>query len=252
MVPSNREQIATAVKGPSARQTISNLLVANDTLRRGAAAWARVLSARQAAETIRVISGIRDPVARSISIIIFMSDFYGHLNEPLNPRVTMTPEYVIEYLRENWRLVLEGRAPNGSFEWLLWYLTGAYRIWFAEELGVAFGVDVLTGEFTPGEAPQRITTSAADILIYRVEDMQPAAPGHSVLLEQASAFLGASVHAIRAFNTSSTRRSREISEAVRRRFSLPLYMLEAIYHEAVVRHFYSPDEIRLFTARWRE
>jgi len=252
MMPATREHIAAALNAPSGCQTIANMLVAKSTLRDGASAWARVQSAREGNETVRVISGIREPVSRSISIITFLADFYGHVDRPLNPRVPMTPEYVIESLRENWRRVLDRQEPRGTFEWLLWYLTGAYRTWFEEELGAAFGIDVLQTEFSREKASQRITTPAADVLIYRVEDMPPTAPGYMTLLAQASSFLGAPVRDVPVVNTSSTRRSREISAAVRQRFSLPEHMLAPIYDDPVIRHFYTADEISTFQARWRD
>jgi hypothetical protein len=252
MMPATRDRIAAALTGSPDCQTIANMLVAKSTLRDGASAWAQVLSARQGNETIRVISGMREPVSRSISVIIFLADFYGHVDRPLNPRVPMTPEYVIEVLRENWCRVLDRREPRGTFEWLLWFLTGAYRMWFAEELGAAFGVDVLQTKFLPEQGSQRITAPNADVLMYRVEDMQPTAPGHAALLAHASAFLGAPVRRVRVINTSATRRSRDISEAVRQRFSLPENLLAAIYDDPVIQHFYSADEIRVFKSRWRD
>jgi hypothetical protein len=252
MMPATREHIAAALNGPPDRRTIANMLIAKSTLRDGAATWARLLSARQANETIRVISGIREPVSRSISIILFLADFYGHVDRPLNPRVAMTPEYVIEFLRESWCLVLDRREPRGTFEWLLWYLIGAYRTWFAEELGAAFGVDVLQTEFSPGQASQRITAPAADVLIYRVEDMQPTAPGYSALLRQASAFLQGPIRAFPVVNTSTARRSHDVSEAVRGRFSLPAATLNRIYDDPIIRHFYSGQEIDGWIARWAD
>jgi Putative capsular polysaccharide synthesis protein len=252
MVPSNRERMTTAVKGPSAVPTISNMVMLNETLRRGAAAWERVLSARQTKAPVRVITGMRDPVARSISIIMYMADFLGHVNRALNPRVALTPEYVIEYLRENWRLVLEREEPQASFEWLLWYLTGAYRTWFAEELQTAFGVEVQQGRFDFARGCQRISTPTLDLLVFRVEDMQPAAPAYRALLTEASAFLQAPLQAFPTANTSSARRSREVSEAVRARFSLPGGMLREIYDNPVTRHFYTEQEIANLVARWRD
>jgi hypothetical protein len=51
-------------------------------------------------------------------------------------------------------------------------------------------------------------------------------------------------------NTSTTRRSRALSEEVRRQFWLPDEMLDAIYGEPVVQHFYDRDEILAFKQRW--
>jgi len=252
MMPANRERIMAAVNRPAADRSIANMVMLNETLRRGATAWEGLLAARQAHGTVRVISGIRDPVARSVSIIMYMADFFGHVDRPLHPRGALTPEYVIEYLRENWRLVLDQREPRGSFEWLLWYLTGAYRTWFSEELAAAFGVDVRQTRFDANQACERISVPGLDLLIYRVEDMAPAAPSHSSLVAHASDFLQAQIQGFPAVNSSTLRRSREVSETVRRRFTLPAAMLAGIYGDPIVRHFYSGEEIATFIARWRE
>jgi hypothetical protein len=250
VMPTNRERLETVFRWPAARQTVANMMFPRDLVRSGAAAWERIEAARHDRQAVRVLSGMRDPVARSVSILLFMRDFYGHVSRPLNPRVGVDAGYMIECLQENWKFVLERREPDQSFEWLLWYLTGVYRSWFAEELGAAFGIDVLDGSFQRQEGAQRIRTAGADIFVYRFEDMTPEAPGHARLLEQASAFLEVPLSELPNVNTSSTRRSRELSSEVRRRFRLPADMLDAIYGEPIVRHFYSDGEIEAFKKRW--
>jgi hypothetical protein len=250
VLPCNRERIAAAYGLPAAQQTIANMLLPRQLLRSGASAWAQIESALQRKEKIRVISGMRDPIARSISLIVFMADFYGHVSCPLSPRAPLSADYVVSYLQENWRWVLEHREPDQTFEWLLWYLTDAFRTWFASELGAAFGVDILKGAFRAQEAVQRLSTSSADIFIYRVEDMLPASFGYPRLLAGASTFLETTVAGFPNFNTSTARRSRALSEEVRRQFWLPDEMLDTIYGEPVVQHFYSRDEILAFRQRW--
>jgi hypothetical protein len=250
VLPSNRDRIAAVFSLPPAQQTIANMLMPRALLRTGASAWAQIESARQGRENIRVVSGTRDPVARSISLTVYMADFFGHVSCPLSPRADLSADYVVSYLQETWRLVLERREPDQTFEWLLWYMTDGFRSWFASELGVVFGVDVLKGAFERQEATQRMNTSSADVLIYRIEDMRPEASGYARLLAQANTFLGTSLNSFPNVNTSTTRRSRGLSEEVRRQFWLPDEMLDAIYGEPVVQHFYDRDEILAFKQRW--
>jgi hypothetical protein len=226
------------------------MMFPKNLLRLATSVWEQLESAQRRRERIRVVSGMRDPVARSISLIVFMCDFYGHVSRPLSPRTDVSPDYVIAALQENWRLVLERREPEATFEWLLWYLTDGFRSWFSDELGAAFGVDVLKSEFRRPESMQRMSTSSADIFIYRVEDMFPEAVGYDPLLAQASTFLETTFTAFPNVNTSSTRRSRALSAEVRRQFWLPDAMLDAIYSEPVVQHFYDPDEILAFKKQW--
>lgn len=249
-LPSNRDRMAAVFGLPAAQQTTANMLMPRALLRMGASAWAQIESLRQRREKIRVVSGMREPVARSVSLVIYMADFFGHVSCPLNPRADMSADYVVSYLQETWRWVLERREPDRTFEWLLWYMTDGFRTWFASELGAVFGVDVLEGAFEKQQAMQRMSTSEADVLIYRVEDMRPEASGYARLLAQASTFLETTLTAFPSINTSTTRRSRALSEEVRRHFWLPDEMLDAIYGEPVVQHFYNRDEILAFKQRW--
>jgi len=249
-LPRNRERIEAVHGLPSAQQTIANMLMARQMLRAGASGWAQIQSALQRQEKIRIVSGMRDPIARSISLIVFMADFYGHVSCPLSPRAPMSADYVVSYLQENWRWVLERREPDQTFEWLLWYLTDAFRTWFGSELRAVFGVDVLGGSFRSSDAAQRMSTSSADVFIYRVEDMVPEAPGYARLLAHASEFLGTTLVSFPSINTSTARRSRALSEEVRRQFWLPDEMLDTIYGEPVVQHFYNRAEILAFKQRW--
>jgi hypothetical protein len=246
----NLERVKAVYNRPAEQQTIANMMFPRNLLRAGAAAGKALAAACEKRERIRVASGMRDPVARSISLIIFFRDFYGHISRPLNPKVTLSADYVIAALQENWRWVLECREPEQTFEWLLWYMTGAFRTWFAEEMSSAFGVDVLEDAFPVAEGTQKINTSSAEIFFYRMEDMFPEAPAYRALLAEASAFLETPLDLFPSVNTSWTRRSREISAEVRRRFWLPSDMLDAIYSEPAVRHFYTDDEIAAFRKRW--
>jgi hypothetical protein len=69
-------------------------------------------------------------------------------------------------------------------------------------------------------------------------------------LAEASKFLEAALTEFPVANTSGARRSRALSEEVRRQFWLPGEMLDAIYSEPVVQHFYSRDEIAAFKRSW--
>jgi hypothetical protein len=250
LVPRNLERIQAAFNLPPAQQTIANMLLPRNLLRLGPSVRRQLEAARASHAKIRIVSGMRDPVARSISLIVFLCDFYGHTYRPLSPRVEVSPEYVITVLQDNWRFVLERREPPETFEWLLWYLTDAFRTWFTDELGNALEVDALRGKFQRQDGTQRISTELADILIYRVEDMFPEAPLYARLLEQASTFLGTPLSSFPRVNTSDTRRSREISVALRRQFWLPADMLDAIYGEPAVQHFYDRDEVLAFKRLW--
>jgi hypothetical protein len=250
VMPSNLERIEAAIHDPARRQTISNMVVPNYILRSGRQARVRIDEARQSGEQVRVITGMRDPVARSISLIVFFADFVGHTERPLRHRTPLSADVVIATLQEIWTAVLERREPDGTFEWLLWFLVGAYRNWFREELAPAFDADVFGTVFNRETASQRIKTPVAELLAYRVEDMTPDSPLCSRLLDQAGEFLGAPISSFPNVNMSEARGSRAVSDEVRQRLRMSAEMIDAIYDDATVRHFYTSDEIAAFKVRW--
>lgn len=251
MAPANRRRIAAAYDMPETSRTIANMVMPRNLLRTGAAAWDGLSAARLRQERIRVVAGMRDPVARSVSLILFMADFYGHNSRPLGPHVAMSADYVADTLLETWRAVLERREPATTFEWLLWYLTGAFQTWFSEEFGAVHGVDLLAGAARPWGGTHRIDTAGLEILLYRAEDVAPSAPGHADLLATASAFLGMPLGGFPSVNTSDTRRSRLLSAEVRDRFRLPGELVDAIYDAPIVRYFYRDNDIAAFKRRWQ-
>ena len=252
MVPANRARIAAAYDVPDPRSTIANMLMPRNLLRAGAAAWDGLAIARERGERIRVVAGMRDPVARSISMMVFMIDFYGHTVRPLSARADVSAQYVIDTLAQTWRDVIERREPDSTFEWFLWFMTGAFRGWFSEEFTAAYGIDLLALTPRSWSGSRRIDTGDLEILLYRAEDMAPSATEHADLLRRASAFLDTSLAGFPKVNTSDTRRSKSLSAEVQNRFRLPRVLIDAIYDAPIVRYFYRDDEIAGFRERWLE
>jgi hypothetical protein len=246
-----RDRLAEILERPAPYQTIANPIMARDQLRRGTATLARIEDCRRAGETIRIITGVRDPLPRSISSLMFNADFYGHTDRPISMRAGATPEYLNRALRDIWASVFSEVEPAQSFEALARYSTGLYRTWFTDELKGVFGVDVMTTAF-PATGPQLLSGSGVEVLAYRAEDMAPDAPSHRALLAAAGEFLGLPVRAFPQANTAQTRRSHPLYAALCERFRLPASLIDRIYGHEVVRHFYSPPEIASFKARWAE
>jgi hypothetical protein len=246
----NRRRIESAFAAPEPQQTIANMLLPRNLLRVGASTDSAVTALRARGEKVRVITGMRDPVARSISLLLFMADFYGHVSKPLNPRAAMDPDYLIEALRDLWEGVLNNSEPRDTFAWLAWFLTGAYRNWFDDELKASFAVDIFDTPFPRFGGAQIMGNSGAQLFVYRVEDMALDAPAHAMLIESARDFLGTPMNCLPSVNTGATRRSRGLSAEVAGRFSLPARWLDEIYAQRAVRHFYDSGEIQAFKRRW--
>jgi hypothetical protein len=246
----NLQSIAAILAVAPPDNTIVNPYMARSILRSGNRAVANIRAGRELGQRIRVITGMRDPVARSLSLLAFFADFCGHSSRSLSARDGADAHAVCALLVELWRLVLARTAPAGSFERLLWHMMGAYRNWFSEELATVFDADIYSSPFPQGGGVQHLRGHDAQILVYRAEDMHPGAPPRSVVLDAARQFLGAPGAALTAVNTAATRRSYPLYVQARNLFHLPAAMLDEIYDEPVIRHFYGAREIAGFKLQW--
>jgi len=239
-----------SVLAPSPHNNSSRPYMARQILRAGRQGRAAVAKARRDGRQIRVITGMRDPVARSISLMFFFADFCGHADLVLSARDDANPDDVCAVLVDLWQAVLTQRVPEGSFERLLWLMMGGYRTWFTEELAATFELDVFAKPFPAGGGAQQLQGRGVDLLLYRAEDLPSDAPAHLTAIQTASAFLRTPSLGLPEVNTAATRRSYPLYRQTRDRFRLPADMVEQVYAHPAVRHFYADGEIAAFKARW--
>jgi len=246
----NLQTLADILAAPPDDNTLVNPLIVRSMLRNGRRAAEQVGAARAAGQAVRLISGMRDPVARSVSLLSFFADFCGHSARGLSARDGATADDVCATLEALWCAILAGTEPRGSFERLLWHMIGMYRSWFDQEFGTVFGLDVRAAPF-PGGGVLRLHARGIEALVYRAEDLTSGATGRHGVLDAAHAFLGGAGAGLPAINTAATRRSYPLYVATRDRFRLPLPILDAIYAAPIVRHFYRDEEIAAFKAHWQ-
>jgi hypothetical protein len=252
IVEKNLDQLARVLAVPGERQTMSNLLIPRVIVRRGRAAAAAIATAIADGRQIRLICGMRDPVARSLSVFSYFADICGHKQRVLSGRnAGASVETVVEALTSTWESIYSHDEPVESFEWLLYRMIGLYRTWFTEELLEPFGVDVRSSRIPEREGALRGRNGNVEVLVYRVEDMLPSAPAYERLRAAAADFLQTPLSAWPQVNQSESRlRSRAFNQQVQRAFRLPNHLLDAIYSEPIVTHFYGPEEIATFRSRW--
>jgi len=252
IVARNLERLAQALTVPAERQTLSSLFIPRIILRRGRAAASAVAAATAEGRRIRLICGIRDPVARSLSAFSYFADICGHRKRTLSGRdPNACVETAVQALNSVWESIYADEEPVESFEWLLYRMVGLFRTWFTEELLEPLGVDIQSSRFPKGEGALRVRSGNVDALVYRVEDMSPGAPAYGRLLAAAADFLDTPLPAWPSVNRAESRlRSRAFNRQVRESFRLPNHLLDAIYTEPIVTHFYGPGEIETFQSHW--
>jgi hypothetical protein len=252
IVKRNLDRLAEVLAMSGECQTISNRLIPRDILRKGRAAAGAIAGTRAEGGAVRLICGIRDPVARSLSLYSFLTDFCGHNRRTLTGRdAGASVQAALETLRCAWESVYSGDEPDHSFEWLLCRMVGLFRTWFTEELLEPLGVDVRSSHIPERGGALRVRRGNVDVLVYRVEDMSPDAPAYDSLRAAAADFVEMPLPEWPMINRAESRqRSQQFNENVLREFRLPAPLLDIIYGEPIVSHFYRAEEIAAFRAHW--
>jgi hypothetical protein len=195
---------------------------------------------------VRIVTGVRDPLSRSASFLMFIADVFGHRSVPLAFREGAKIETLLAYLRRAWSDALGYTQPEESFGRFLCFMLAQYRSWFATELNGGFGIDVLNASRATGRSTWQVAKDGIEVLIYRYEDL----PSRAVF-DEVGRFLGLDLHAFPATNQTGSRRSGDLYGEMREQTRLPAAWIEEIYAESVLSHFYSSNEILGFKNRSR-
>jgi hypothetical protein len=173
----------------------------------------------------RVISLVRDPVARNISaffenITEFIPDFFRRFAAG-----QLTVESIISRFLE----VFEHDTPLG---------------WFDHQMRPAFGIDVFAHPF-PNERGFAIYEGQnASLLLIKLERLKDCV---ELAMKE---FLGLDKLIIRNANVAEEKEYREVYKAFLDAVRLPSDYLDRMYESKLVRHFYTEDEIHDLTTRW--
>lgn len=198
---------------------------------------------------VTILAGVRDPVARAVSVVGFLTNRLGYTRLP----VTVRDGGTAENLRALFFTVL--RAAQGADHQgdtlvrLLAHALHDYRRWFQEELAPSFGMDVLARPFDHAQHHLRLEVGGNRLFLYRVEDLQsPSA--ELVLMRYASDFFGCELAAVPPDDTTGEGRYRALYRAFTSLIRLDRADLDWFYDNPAVTAFYTPLEIEGFRARW--
>jgi len=198
----------------------------------------RFVDGRWIGGPLRIVSGVRDPLSRGASFLMFSADVFGHRNLPLAFREGGDIASLLSYLRRAWSDALGYTQPGDSFTRLVCFLLAQYRSWFATELNTAFGIDIFDATPETGRRTWRIANDAVEVLVYRYEDLPSGE-----IVKEVGRFLDLDLDPLPATNRTGSRRSGDLYGQLRERSRLPSEWLERIYAEPIVPHFYSDKEI---------
>ena len=238
------------IAAPDAVQTIARRMMVRNGLRHALEGREQLPSICSGNDPWLIVTGLRDPVARSISLLFFMGDFFGCTDRPLSWRDGASQSSLERAFREMWDRVLGDAPPADTFGRLLHFYVGIYEQWFEREFTAVVGIDATVAEFPPGPAPRVIRSGSNRVLVYRVEDMPDGAAGNPILLNSIKSFCDSNIAALPVANATGERRTKPLYRQFVENLRLPTSLIDRIYSGKTVQRFYTANEIERFKLRW--
>jgi glycosyltransferase involved in cell wall biosynthesis len=174
----------------------------------------------------RVISLVRDPIARNIAA------FFQCLDE-------FIPDYRV-------------RAASGDLavEELIGTFLERYDhtiplTWFDSQLKPVFGIDVFAAPFPRERGYAVFHGPTAALLLVKLEKLKECAP------TAVKEFLGIADFVLRDANVGEAKEYRDLYRGFLDSIRLEPTFVDRVYDSDVVHHFYAEHEIRAFRRRWR-
>jgi hypothetical protein len=184
------------------------------------------LSDVQSGQPVKIISLVRDPIARNVSTF-----FYAF------------PQFVPDWKEKEAQNLLPANTLNTIFESKRQFIQTAFN-WFDEQIKDAIGLDVYAVPFDTERGWQVYKKGQVELLLLRMEDLHRT--GEDTLRK----FLHLPHLKMVKVNTGE---EREAYELYRRFLTHPISQeyLEMTYATKLARHFYTETEIEQFIQRWR-
>lgn len=173
-------------------------------------------------QPVKIISLVRDPVARNLSA--FAHDFKGYFGGRMQDHSLDKLESLF------WQYDRHSLGVN----------------WFDEEFLETIGVDVYQYNFAKERGYQQIREGTLEILILQVE--VPDQIKRGVI----SKFCNVPGFELRRYNLASARDYKGNYDAFVDRITLPEEYLDQLYNSRFTHHFYSQRKIDTFKRKWLE
>lgn len=180
-------------------------------------------------EKIKVITLVRDPVAKNVSSFFQNLEYLFDLS--LSKKKQMDG---IENSLERLRGLFLERFPG-------------HRVpleWFDSELKSVFGIDVFKAPFPMKKGYWIYEDEHTDILLLKLEKL------NEVIEEAFEEFLKIKKFRLKAENVGENKKYAQLYKEFKGVVSLPEDYLDEMYSSKYVRHFYSCDEIDSFRKKW--
>jgi hypothetical protein len=182
---------------------------------------------RDSGRALKVISLVRDPVARNLS------SFFQNIN-------IFIPD--CETLYKSGRIGVQ-EITEQYFE--TFHEHDLPLTWFDEEMKNVFGIDIYSTE--PVSSAERVymcRNAEVEVLVMRMEDINDVAEN------AVRRFLQLDEFQLEQANVGSKKTYAQVYADFRKQVKLPESYLSKMYDSKFARHFYSSEEIESFRRRW--
>lgn len=179
----------------------------------------------------KVISMVRDPIARNVSAFfeafnIYFSREAARADDPTMASLDVERLHTLfldEFGETRHRVPLE---------------------WFGSHMEPVFGIDVYREAFDRDAGYQIYSGPTSDLLLLRTEDMRSCL---NLALER---FLGITLPPFESSNVSAEKQYAGAFDDFARHLPLPSAYLDRMYQSRYARHFYTAEELDGFRSRW--
>ncbi|WP_066721367.1 glycosyltransferase [Sphingomonas pituitosa] len=201
----------------------------------------RLERAERTGETVTFLTGVRDPVTRSLSVAMQLyAELFRHEGDAERDDAEIARRIGAE-IADLWQNDTIGEDPRRR----LAEATIRYPLtWFEQELAEPFGFDLFGTPFDASNGYSVFTNGNKRLLLFRYENGADAVerglcelfPGHAFRLPHA--------------NDGDAKHTASIYRHLRECFRMPRAALEAIYRHPAVAHFYDEAHREAAIARW--
>ena len=232
MIPESLERLEAFTRQSFTRPLVTDKQRSSLLRQLISAEYLRARLARSAdGRKLKVVTLVRDPVARNLSGLFEVLDLeldYGLENQWQQKG----PDETIREVRE----MFFTRFNDHDIP----------LIFFDTELKCSLGVDVYEVPFQKAQGYQIYRAEKAEVLLLRLEDLKQCAP------QAFHDFLGISDFRIVSSNVGSDKKYASAYNGLLQAIRLPDAYLDRMYDSKYMRHFYAPEDIEAFRAKWRE
>jgi hypothetical protein len=183
-------------------------------------------------KSIKIITGVREPIARNISWFFQIIDC-----------ACVFPEFFIKY--EKGLITMDDIIKKF---WSQNFVYGKQYDWFEEELEAVFGIDIASIDFPKekGYAIANFPDLNIELLVLKLEKLD------SCLKEALETFLEVENLNCERLDPADFLDENDylIYENLRKSLTFSDEYLEEIYDQPLVRHFYTDEEINKFKLKW--